>query len=304
VDVVTGAFGYIGKHIAKALLERGGTVCTITTHPNKPNPFGSAVKAFSYSFNDADVLTRTLSGADTLFNTYWIRFPFDGQTHESALENTKMLFRCARQADVKRIVHIGVTRASLSSDLPYYRGKAMQESMLEDSGVPFSIVRPTLVFGKEDILVNNIAWLIRTSPLFPIFGSGGYRVQPVFVEDLAEIAVRKATSPAGTTVDAIGPETFTFKELVALIAKKIGKNPRLVKVPPSLGIFCGHILGVFLRDVLLTREELKGLMDEMLTSEQTPNGATKFSDWLEKNKSTVGGCYSSEVARHFRWSAS
>ncbi len=304
MDVVTGAFGYIGKHIAKALLERGGTVCTITTHPNKPNPFGSAVKAFSYSFNDADVLTRTLSGADTLFNTYWIRFPFDGQTYESALENTKMLFRCARQADVKRIVHIGVTRASLSSDLPYYRGKAMQESMLEDSGVPFSIVRPTLVFGKEDILVNNIAWLIRTSPLFPIFGSGGYRVQPVFVEDLAEIAVRKATSPAGTTVDAIGPETFTFKELVALIAKKIGKNPRLVKVPPSLGIFCGHILGVFLRDVLLTREELKGLMDEMLTSEQTPNGATKFSDWLEKNKSTVGGCYSSEIARHFRWSAS
>jgi NADH dehydrogenase len=304
VDVVTGAFGYIGKYISKALLERGRTVCTITTHPTKPNPFGPAVKAFSYSFDDAEALTRTLNAADTLYNTYWIRFPFDGQTYEYALENTKTLFRCAKEAGVKRIVHIGVTRASLDSDLPYYRGKAIQESMLRESGVPFSIVRPTLVFGKEDILVNNIAWLIRTSPVFPIFGSGRYRVQPVFVEDLAEITIRQSTSTAGATVDAIGPETFTFHELVALIAEKIGKNPIFVKVPASLGISCGHILGIFLRDVLLTRNELKGLMDEMLTSEQAPNGTTRFSDWLERNKSTVGGFYSSEVARHFRWSAS
>jgi len=304
VDVVTGAFGYIGKYISKALLERGRTVCTITTHPSKPNPFGSVVKAFPYRFDDAEALTRILNGADTLYNTYWIRFPFDGQTYESALENTKMLFRCAQRAGVKRIVHISVTRASLDSDLPYYRGKAIQESLLKESGVPFSIIRPTLVFGKEDILVNNIAWLIRTSPIFPIFGSGRYRVQPVFVEDLAAIAVHQSASIAGATVDVIGPETFTFEELVGLIAQKIGKNPKVVKVPPAIGIFCGYILGIFLRDILLTRNELKGLMDEMLTSKQAPNGATKFSDWLEKNKSTVGGFYSSEVARHFRWSAS
>jgi len=303
VDVVTGAFGYIGKYIAKSLLERGRTVRTITTHPDKPNPFGPDVNAFAYSFDNPEVLTKTLSGAETLFNTYWIRFPFDGQTYESALKNTETLFRCARQAGVKRIVHIGVTRASLDSVLPYYRGKAAQESILKDSGVPFSIVRPTLVFGKEDILVNNIAWLIRTSPVFPIFGSGRYRVQPVFVEDLAEIAIRQAAGPAGTTVDAIGPETFTFQELVSLIAAKIGRSPVLVNVPPSLGIFCGRILSVFLRDVLLTRNELKGLMDEMLTSGQAPNGTTRFSDWLEKNRSAVGNNYSSEIARHFRWTA-
>jgi uncharacterized protein YbjT (DUF2867 family) len=304
MDVVTGAFGYIGKYISKALLERGKTVRTITTHPSKPNPFGSAVEAFSYSFEAPDVLTQTLDGADTLFNTYWVRFPFDGQTYESALENTRTLFLCAKRAGVKRIVHIGVTRASLDCTLPYYRGKAIQESMLKDSGVPFSIVRPTLVFGKEDILVNNIAWLIRKSPLFPIFGNGQYRVQPVFVEDLAEIAICQATAAAGSTIDAIGPEAFMFRELVELIAKEIGKKPRLMDVSPSLGIFFGQILGLFLQDVLLTRNELKGLMDEMLTSDQAPNGITRISDWLEKNKSTVGMFYSSEVARHFRWPAS
>jgi NADH dehydrogenase len=303
VDVVTGAFGYIGKHISKALLEAGRTVRTITTHPGKPNPFGPAVEAFPYRFGDPDRLTRTLRGAETLYNTYWIRFSFDGQTYEQALQNTETLFRCARQAGVARIVHIGVTGATLDSTLPYYRGKALQESILKASGVPFSIVRPSLVFGDEDILLNNIAWLIRKSPVFPVFGSGRYRVQPVFVGDLATIAIRQSAEAAGAAVDAIGPETFTFRELVALIAEKLGKNPRFVSVPPFVGILCGRILGVFLGDVLLTRNELKGLMNEMLISKQPPNGVTKFSDWLERNKATVGGRYSSEVARHFRWRA-
>ncbi len=301
MDVVTGAFGYIGRYITRALVERGKEVRTITTHPNKPNPFGPAVKAFPYSFDQQDQLTQTLRGAETLYNTYWIRFPFDGQTFESALANTQTLFQCAKQAGVKRIVHISVTHASIDSDLPYYRGKAIQESMLKESCVPFSIVRPTLVFGKEDILVNNIAWLIRTSPIFPIFGSGLYRVQPVFVEDLAQIAISQPRNAPGSTIDAIGPETFTFQEMVELIAKKLGKNPIFLKVPPSAGIFCGKVIGLFLSDVLLTRNELKGLMAELLTSGQPSNAPTKFSDWLEKNKSTVGSSYSSEVARHFRW---
>jgi uncharacterized protein YbjT (DUF2867 family) len=304
MDVVTGAFGYIGKYITKALLARGKDVRTITTHPDKPDPFGKAVEAFPYSFDDQDRLVQTLTGTETLYNTYWVRFPFNGQTYETALANTRTLFQCARKAGVSRIVHISVTQASLDSDLPYYQGKAQQELMLKESGVPFSIVRPTLVFGKEDILVNNIAWLIRKSPLFPLFGFGDYRVQPVFVGDLAEICVQQAEVAAGTTVDAIGPETFTFKELVRLIAEKVGKDLALVRVSPAFGIFCGQILSVFLKDVLLTRNELKGLMDEYLTSPQAPNGTTRFSDWLGQNRSTIGSRYSSEIARHFRWSAS
>lgn len=303
MDVVTGAFGYIGRYIAKTLLERGREVSTITTHPNKPNPLGPALQAFSYSFDNPQRLTQTLGGADTLYNTYWIRFPFDGQTFESAVANTRILFQCAKEASVKRIVHVGVTQASLNSPLPYYRGKAFQELMLSELGVPFSIVRPTLVFGKEDILVNNIAWLIRTCPVFPIFGSGLYRVQPVFVEDLAEIAFQQSTAPTGTTVDAIGPETFTFEQLVRLVADKLGRKIRTLRVPPSIGILCGQVLGLFLRDVLLTRNELEGLMSELLTSQQPPNAPTRFSDWLEENKSSAGRHYSSEVARHFRWSA-
>jgi NADH dehydrogenase len=185
--------------------------------------------------------------------------------------------------------------------LPYYRGKALQEEALVESSLPYSIVRPTLVFGKEDILVNNIAWMLRRFPLFPIFGTGEYRVQPVFVEDLASIAVTSAVEESSRTLDAIGPETFSFKELVELMASAVGRNVKFVHVSPSLGILLGRVIGWFVRDVILTRDELSGLMDSLLCSQERPNGRTKFSDWTALNAHGLGTSYSSELGRHFRW---
>lgn len=304
MDIVTGSFGYIGKYITLHLLDLGREVRTITTHPTKPNPFGARVQAFPYSFEDPASLIQTLTGAITLYNTYWIRFAYGGLTYEQALKNTHTLFECARQAGVGKIVHISVTQASINSNLPYYSGKGLQEKMLAETGIPHAIIRPTLVFGKEDILVNNIAWMIRRFPLFPIFGSGDYRVQPIFVEDLAQIAIAQANGTNGSIVDAIGPETFTFKEFLQLITTSLGRTTKLIHMPSPVGIAFGKMLGLFIRDVVLTENELRGLMQEMLTSTQMPNGLTRFTDWLEQNKDTVGAFYSSEIARHFNWSTS
>lgn len=301
LNVVTGSFGYIGKYITCKLLEQGEEVRTITTHPDKPNPFGNAVKAFSYNFDNPEELTNSLRGAETLYNTYWIRFEYDNQTYRQTIKNTITLFNCAKEAGIKRIVHISVTNASVNSDLPYYAGKAEQENALINSGVPYTIVRPTLVFGDEDILVNNIAWLIRKFPLFPIFGDGTYRVQPVFVKDLASIAVESSRGEKSVILDAIGPETFTFQEFVQLIASAIKPAAALIHIPPAIGILFGKLIGLVLRDNILTRNELKGLMDEMLTSKQQPNGTTAFSDWLESHKEKIGSVYSSEIERHFKW---
>jgi len=300
-DVVTGAFGYIGKYIARRLLDSGRQVRTVTTHPDKENPFGAAVRAFPFHFDAPTLLTENLRGARTLYNTYWVRFEYGNSTFERAVENTKTLFRCAQSAGVEKIIHISVTHASATSRLPYYRGKALQEKALVDLGLPYAIVRPTLVFGKEDILVNNIGWMIRRFPLFPIFGTGEYRVQPVYVEDLASIAMANAGEEGSRVIDAVGPETFSFKELVELMASAMGRNVKLVPVSPSLGIFLGRVIGWFVRDVVLTRDELSGLMDSLLCSEQPPNGRTKFSDWMASNADSLGTSYSSELGRHFRW---
>ncbi len=300
LDVVTGAFGYIGRYIAAQLLENGRQVKTITTHTNKPNPFGPAVQAFPYNFDEPERLQATLIGTDTLYNTYWIRFEHSGMTYERAIANTRVLFDCAVRAGVRKIVHISVTRASKDSPLPYYAGKARQEEALKESGLPYAIIRPTLVFGKEDILANNIAWLIRKFPLFPIAGDGQYRLQPIYVGDLASIAIGRAEGAHSETIDAIGPESYSFQEFAQTIASAIGKNAVFIRVSPWANIYLGKLIGLFLRDVILTRDELRGLMGNYLTSEQPPNAPTKFSEWLKENHHTMGCDYSSELDRHFR----
>ncbi len=301
MDIVTGSFGYIGKYITHELINSGRQVRTITTHPDKDNPFGNQVKAFPYNFDNPDLLTETLKGADVLFNTYWIRFNYKHWSFDKALENTKILFDCAKQAGINKIVHISVTNSSESDPLPYYRGKALQERALKDTGIAYSIIRPTLVFGKEDILVNNIAWTIRVFPFVPIFGSGNYKVQPVFVEDLASIAVECATQKESCAIDAIGPEIFTYEEFIQLISSVLSRNVLLIHLWPKLGIFLGNIIGLFVKDVVLTKDELRGLMANKLTSNQKVNGKTLFSDWLKSNKDIIGANYTSELNRHFYW---
>ncbi len=300
-DIVTGSFGYIGRYITRHLLEEGGSVRTITTHPDKPNPFGDQVLAYGLDFSRKEQLVESMRGGRCLYNTYWVRFAYDGMTFAQAVENTRILFECARQAGIEKIVHISVTRCDTASPLPYYSGKAMQEEALKSSGLPYAIVRPTLVFGKEDILVNNIAWLLRKFPVFPIFGSGRYRVQPVFVEDLARIAVNCSRETENLQVDAIGPEILQYGEMVSLLRTAVGSRSKMVHLPPGLGVLLGKLVGMAVRDVVLTRDEARGLMDEYLTSDQEPNGTVRFSEWITQNNAQLGQFYSSEIKRHFRW---
>jgi NADH dehydrogenase len=301
MNVVTGSFGFIGRHITQRLLKRGQTVRTITTHPDKPNPFGSEVEARPYAFDYPKELEASLRGADVLYNTYWIRFEYGEMTYARALYNTATLFECARKAGVKRIVHIGVTGSSESSPLPYYRGKAAQERLLHEAGVPYGIVRPTLVFGEGDILVNNIARLMRVFPVFPIFGDGRYEVQPVHVDDVADLALICAQAPGSGMVDAIGPERFAFKDFLRLIAENIRPRILFVPMPPAVAIAFGWVIGRALGDVLLTADELRGLMQGLLTSRQTPIGKIVFSEWLQANREKIGRSYASEIKRHYAW---
>ena len=301
MNVVTGSFGYIGKYITKELLERDQKVKTITTHPGKPNPFGEQVQASSYHFQEPEKLTAYLSGAGILFNTYYVRFNYRRRSFDQAVKNTQTLFGCAKEAGIKKIVQISVTNPSLEDELPYYRGKAQQEELLKETGLDYAIVRPTLVYGPEDILVNNIAWTIRKFPLVPVFGSGEYRVQPIFVEDLARIAVDLSLVKGPKRTDAVGPETYTYREFLKLIKKEMGRRTALLPVPPALGIALGQLLGFFLGDVLLTKDELRGLMREKLISAEDPRGETRFSAWLKSNHQRLGQSYTSELDRHFQW---
>lgn len=295
--VVTGAFGYSGKYIAKRLLDGGVRVRTLTNSPGRQNPFGDQVPAFPFCFDDPEKLAAALHGASILYNTYWVRFNYTDFKHSEAVENTIRLFAAAKKAGIKRIVHVSITNPDENSHLEYFNGKAQLERALIESGISYAILRPTVLFGKEDILINNIAWFLRRFPVFGVFGDGKYRLQPIYVDDLAQLAVEQGKRTENTVVDAIGPETFAYRDLVRTIGEIIGRTRPIISIPDSMGYAFGWIIGKFVGDIPITREEIKGLKADLLYTNSHPAGNTKLTDWARRNAQTLGYRYSSELAR-------
>jgi uncharacterized protein YbjT (DUF2867 family) len=298
-NIVTGAFGFTGKYIARRLLQRGEAVRTLTAHPDPNSALAGSIEVAPLDFSRPDELAENMRGATTLYNTYWVRFDRGDVTHDIAVRNTAALVRAAEEAGIRRIVHISVSNASLESPLPYFRGKAQAEQALLRARLTHAILRPALLFGAEDILINNIAWLLRSVPVFAIPGDGAYRVQPIFVEDLAELAVDAAGEDSSFTIDAVGPEIYRYADLVRLIGETIGSSSRVVHVPPGLMSLASRLVGHFVNDVVLTKDEITALMADLLVSNHPPMAQTSLRAWLEANAGRVGVTYASELARHY-----
>ncbi len=302
LDVVTGAFSYTGKYITRRLLSMGKRVrvLTLTRHPNREKLFSGEVTALPFNFDNPRQLTKSLQGVTTLYNSYWIRFPYGQVTFNRAIENTRTLIECAEEAGIRRIVHISITNASEESPLSYFRGKGLVEKIIIHSKLSYAIIRPTVIFGTEGILINNIAWHLRRIPIFAVPGLGDYQIQPVFVEDVAEIAVSVAQRDDNIVMDVVGPDVYTFDELVRLISDKIRTRTWIVHLPPRLVLLLTKLLGYALRDMVITRDEITGLMSNLLISEGSPTAKTCLSEWLEQNADNVGVKYASELERHYR----
>lgn len=299
LNVVTGAFGYTGKYITQRLLSMGERVKTLTGRSDLKNPFGSQVTTSPFNFDKLSLLTESLRGTTTLYNTYWVRFSYRGATFDRAVENSKKLIKAAESAGVRRIVHISITNASEESPFPYFRGKAIVEKAIIHSKLSYAIVRPTVIFGAEGVLINNIAWLLRRFPIFAVFGPGKYRIQPVFVEDLAEIAVSMGHREDNVVTDAVGPEIYTFDELVRLIAQKIRSKATIIHIKPGLALVLARLIGYMVKDVVITKDEINGLMSNLLVSASRSTAKTHFSEWLDVNAGKVGARYISGLERRY-----
>jgi len=295
--MVTGAFGYSGRYIARRLIERGCEVRTLTDSPRRGSEFEGRVGVFPFSFDDPDRLAASLEGVRTLYNTYWVRFDHKRFNHRQAIENTRILFDSARRAGVERVVHVSITNPSEDSPLPYFRGKAELERALAESGMSHAILRPAVIFGREDILVNNIAWTLRRFPAFAVFGDGSCRLRPIYVDDLAKLAVEAGADTANAVIDAVGPETFTFRELVRVIGESIGRPRPVFGAPPFLARWVASCIGLVQGDVSLTAEEIEGLMGNLLCVESPPAGSTRLTEWTRANADILGRRYANELAR-------
>jgi nucleoside-diphosphate-sugar epimerase len=299
LDIVTGAFSYSGSAIARDLLQRGHRVRTLTGHPDRA-PAGTAIETRPLDFADADALAESLTGADTLYNTYWVRFAHSGVTHEAAVANSTTLFAAAAKAGVRRIVHVSITNPSADSPDPYFRGKAAVEEALAGCGVQsYAVARPAILFGGDGVLVNNIAWLLRRLPVFAIGGRGDYRLRPIHVDDLAALCTDLGQRTDTTVVDAVGPESVTFRQLVETIRAAVGSRAVVVPVPGRLVPVLAAMLDIVLRDRLLTADEYASMAAGRADSAAPATGTTVLTRWIGEHGDTLGRRYANELQRHF-----
>lgn len=299
-DVVTGAYSFTGRFIARRLMAQDHGIKTLTNHPRREGAEDIKAEVAPLQFADRDALVDSMRGADVLYNTYWVRFHHGRVRFGEAVANTRVLMGAARDAGVRRVVHISVSNPSEDSPLDYYAGKARAERAVRESGMSWAIVRPTLIFGQGDILINNIAWMLRRFPIFGIPGRGDYRLQPVAGEDVAEIATWAAEQVDNLTVDAAGPDIIYYSEMVESIAIAVGRHPRFVYLTPRNALRAVRLLGRMVNDIVLNEPELEGLMSELLVSSERPRGTLRLDNWLLTHAESIGRTYASELARHWR----
>jgi NADH dehydrogenase len=297
-DVVTGAFSYSGAAIARELRAAGHDVTTLTGHPERA-PAGTPLTVAPLDFTDPAGLAQALRGAHTLYNTYWVRFARGPVDHEAAVANSRILFGAAARAGVQRIVHVSITHPSPASPYPYFRGKAQVEEDLAECGVPYAIARPAVLFGGDGVLVNNIAWLLRHLPAFALGGGGGYRIRAIHVDDLAALCIRLGGGGDPEVVDAVGPESLTFRELVSCIRTAVGSRAVLVPAPGGLVPVLSAALGTVLHDTLLTADEYRAMAGGLADSDGPSTGETVLTDWVRRHGDTLGRTYANEIGRHF-----
>jgi NADH dehydrogenase len=298
-DAVTGAFSFTGRAIAAQLLSEGREVVTLVRRP-APADADPRIRTAPIAFDDPSALTAALRGVDTLYSTYWIRFERGGLTFDEVVRRSQALLTAAGHAGVRRYVHVSVVNASSSAPTRYFVAKARLDDLVRASGLSHAIVRPTLTFGPGDILVNNLSWVLRRFPAFPIPGNGEYRLQPVHVEDVARIAIDAGRQTGDLEVDAAGPDILTFNRFVHLLADAVGSGTWLFHAPRLVSYAGARALGLLVRDVMLTRDEITELTASLLVSGAPPRGRIGLGAWAAAHADELGRTYHSELDRHFR----
>ena len=298
LHVVTGAFGYTGRWIAHQLLDEGKRVRTLTNAVGRDDPFDGQVEVHPLDFQNREALVESLRGADVLYNTYWVRYNHHSKQfdHEIATDNCRLIFEAAKEAGVRRVVFFSVAHPEQAPKWSYFRGKVITEKTLRDCGISHAIVRPTVLFGGgRNVLVNNIAWMLRYIPVFGLFGWGNYSIQPIHVRDVARIAIELGAREDDITRDVAGPETFIYKDFIKLIAQSMGVRRLLVPMPAIVAWLAGRAMGLFLRDMIITRAEIRGLMQGLVASEEEPMGEISFSEWVAEKGPELGRHYHNDL---------
>lgn len=275
VVTVFGGSGLLGRHAVRLLADNGAgyRIRVAVRRPNLANflpPMGHVgqIQLFKGDVRDADAVAAAVRGSQGVVNLVGILYQGGGQGFGDVhVEGAENIARAAKAAGAQALVHVSAIGADVDSDSSYWRTKAEGESRVRAVFPGATILRPSLVFGPEDIFFNRFAWLARISPVLPLIGGGRTKFQPVFASDVAA-AIRHCLedpSTAGKTYELGGPGIYSFKELMQIILRETGRKNLLVPVPFFVAAMQSWVLGL-LPNPLLTPDQVRMLRKDNVVS--------------------------------------
>jgi uncharacterized protein YbjT (DUF2867 family) len=266
---VTGATGFVGRHIAATLAARGHRVRVLARDPARARVLSELnVEIVAGGLADRTALDRLARGADALIHLVGIIVEQGAQTFTAVhVAGTQALLAAAREAGVRRFVHMSAVGArDEPGATPYHRTKRQAEQLVRDSGLSHAIFQPSIINGPESAPIRLLAQLHRWSPVVPVFGDGRFPTQPVWIDDVAVAFALAAERPDTVGVFELGgPHVLTYEEFLLTIGRATGHSRPLVHVPLGLVRAAVRVFDVFGPAAPLTSDQVQMLVEGSAT---------------------------------------
>ena len=271
---VFGGSGFLGRQIVKHLGAVASDICVAVRHPERAAFLEGTGRDIRIEVVHADVwdestVARALERSDWVINTvgHYVEkasATFDAVHGQGALN----VARQARRAGVERLIHISGLGADPTSDSPYVRARGTGEALVKKAFDAVTIFRPSVIFGPDDAFFNRLAAMARRSPVLPLFGMGRTRLQPVFVENVAQACVRALADPstAGKVYELAGPRVYTYRALVRMVRARVDSTCLLLPVPFFAWDALAALLA-WLPNPPLTRDQVKLMKPDNVVGE-------------------------------------
>jgi NADH dehydrogenase len=264
VILVTGGSGFVGGHVVHELRGRQLPVRCLVRDPSKASKLaGWGCELVQGDVTDPESLRRAVAACNTVIHLVAIRQGREGQFQRIMVDGTRYLLAAAREADVRRFVHMSAlgTNEETKDLVPYYRAKWETEQLVRSSGIPHVIFRPSFIFGPDGGILPTFTKLARLTPVTPIIGSGRQRIQPIWADDVgayfAEAVERDDVT--GRLFEIGGPDAVTWNEFWERLKRDRGMRRPSVHVPVSVMRANALITERLPGDIPLTRDLLKML---------------------------------------------
>jgi len=231
IVTVFGGTGFLGRRVVRHLGSHGLSARIASRHPGPSK--GSALQSIRADIEDDDAVEAAVAGAYGVVNAVSLYVERGTMTFQALhVRAAERLARLAKRAGVEQLVHVSGIGADAASRSPYIRSRGQGELAVKATFANAVIVRPAVMFGEDDAFLNTVVKLLKRLPAYPL-GGGLTRLQPVFVEDVAEAIARAFNSEVAhsVTYELGGPRVYTYKELLTEVADRLGKSPVFVSVP-------------------------------------------------------------------------